>query len=79
MTIPTQEERIATFQEKIKARKAPGVTWLETITDYCEENGIDVEDIVTLISPWIKSRIHEESVGLNLVKASSSERKRIGI
>lgn len=79
MSVPTQEERIASFQEKIKARKVGGVTWLETITDYCDENGLEVEDIVSLISPWLKSQIKQESVERNLLKTSASEKNRVAI
>lgn len=79
MSVPTQEERIASFQDKIKARKVDGVTWLETITDYCEEHGLEVEDIVSLISPWLKSQIKQESVERNLLKTSALEKNRVAI
>lgn len=66
--LPTQEEIISNFQEKIMARKAADITWIETISEYCSENEIDTEDIVKILSPWLISRIREESVALKLVR-----------
>lgn len=79
MSIPSQEERIATFQKKIVSRKTDGVTWLDTISEYCEENSTDPEDVVTLISPWLKAQIQEECMGLRLLKVTEAEKSRIGL
>lgn len=40
-----------------------GTSYMETIIDYCENNHIDVEDIVSLISKPLKEKLSEEAFG----------------
>lgn len=69
----TQEERILIFYNKILERKVDGITWIETITEYCDDNGIEYEDIVKLIPPTLKTKIWEESVKNHTVFCEKKE------
>jgi hypothetical protein len=44
--------------ETLKVNK--GLTYLETILGYCEENYIDPEDVTDLINKSLKEKIAEE-------------------
>lgn len=43
-------------------------SYMETIIDYCDENFIDVEDVVPLINKILKEKIADE---VNLKQANS--------
>lgn len=75
----TEEERILSFQNKIIERKSDNMSWAETISEYCEDNTLDYEDVVKLISPWLKSHLWDEAVKTNSVIVSKSEKERVGI
>jgi hypothetical protein len=75
----TQEERILNFQNKIIERKADGVTWVETISDYCIENQLDYEDAVKLISPWLRTQLTEEAIRLKTIRVSEDRLNRVAI
>lgn len=75
----TQEERILNFQNKIVERKSDDMSWAETISEYCEDNSLDYEDVVKLISPWLKSHLWDEAVKMKSVVCSKDESERVGI
>jgi len=44
---------------------------METIVQYCEDTGIEIEVAATLISSHLKARIREEAQAVNLIKKNS--------
>ena len=50
-----------------------GTSYIETITDYCENNTLEVENITPLLSSFIKEKIKYEAEGLNLVRKSTEK------
>jgi len=44
------------------------IEYVDAITTYCEEKGIEIDSIVSLISPALKSKIEEEALSLRLIK-----------
>lgn len=48
-----------------------GLTYIESIVTYCDENTIDIESVSKLISKPLKERIRCEAMQLNYLKKSS--------
>jgi hypothetical protein len=47
------------------------MSYIETITQYCEINKLEVENVTPLLSSFIKEKIKFEAEGLNLVRKST--------
>ena len=45
--------------------------YIDAIVSYCEEKELEVDSIVSLISPALKTRMEEEAILLRLVRPSS--------
>ena len=58
------------FQEKIVQLKeeSEAETFLETITTFCEENSIDVLDVIPLLTPFLKSKLLIEGMNAGHLK-----------
>ena len=50
-----------------------GMSYIETLTHYCESNTLEVENITPLLSSFIKEKIQYEAEGLNLVRKSTEK------
>ena len=48
------------------------LNYIEAVLHYCEENDIDVEDIVKLINPNMKERIKGSAIEMGLMKKEST-------
>jgi hypothetical protein len=69
--MPTREE-ISEFSTNImNAADKTGHTCMDTIIEYCDKIGIEVEVAATLISAPLKSRIREEAQSVNLIKKAA--------
>jgi hypothetical protein len=56
--------------EDIKS-KTSTCTYIEIISEYAEDNSIEIEDIMLLLSPLIIDKIKYESSKLNLLKTEA--------
>jgi hypothetical protein len=54
--------------DKVKSSK---IDYLDAIVSYCSEKELEVDSIISLISPALKSRMEEEAIGMRLIKNSS--------
>jgi hypothetical protein len=45
--------------------------YVDAIVSYCEEKELEVDSIISLISPALKSKMEEEAIALRLIKSSS--------
>ena len=54
--------------DKVKSSK---VEYLDAIVSYCSEKELEIDSIISLISPALKSKMEEEAIGLRLIKNSS--------
>lgn len=61
------EEHLERFQQYVFSKQHKDLTIIEIITDYCENNSIEVEDVVHLISPSL----------LEQIEIQCSERKQL--
>lgn len=48
------------------------IEYLDAIVSYCEEHELEVDSIISLISPALKCKLQEEAVNLRLLKTTSS-------
>lgn len=53
------------FNNNIEDIRKECDTYLEAIAGYCEDNDVDIEDILPLISPGLKQKIYSEEVERN--------------
>jgi len=69
--MPTKNE-ISEFSEKIvEIASETGMTMMDSIIQYCEDTGLEVDVASTLISSALKSKIREEAQELNLLKKTA--------
>lgn len=47
------------------------IEYIDAIVSYCEEKELDIESILSLISPALKMKMEEEAIALRLVKSST--------
>jgi hypothetical protein len=46
--------------------------YVDAIVSYCEEKDLEIDSIISLISPALKSKMEEEAIALRLVKTSTA-------
>lgn len=64
-----QEEQILKFQTEIeRIVKADGCTYLEAISDYCEEFDVDYDSVKNLISIPLMEKLKREVYAARLAK-----------
>ena len=69
--MPTKNE-ISEFSEKIvEIAQDTGMTMMDSIIQYCEDTGLEIDVASTLISSALKSKIREEAQELNLLKKTA--------
>lgn len=69
MTVPKQEDQILELQKEIYRRVSEGeVSHIEAVAEYCLDNDIEAEAIISLLSGPIRAKIEREASDLNLVK-----------
>ena len=49
-------------------KKHQGLSYVDAIVKYCDENGIEVETTARLITKQLKEKIQHQSAQLNLLK-----------
>jgi len=54
--------------DKVKSSR---LEYLDAIVSYCSEKELEIDSIISLISPALKSKMEEEAIGLRLIKNSS--------
>jgi hypothetical protein len=47
-------------------------TYLEAITEHCKETGLELEVAASLVTPNLKSKIHEQAERLNMLKVKGN-------
>lgn len=47
-------------------------TYLEAITEYCKETGLELEVAASLITPNLKAKIQEQAESLNMLKTKGN-------
>jgi len=70
--MPTKDEMMK-FANEIEALVAnTDYTYLEAITEYCKDTGMEIEVAATLITPNLKSKIHEQAERMNQLKTKGN-------
>jgi hypothetical protein len=73
--LTSYESKVTALHHRIAAFKDENLSWMESIIEYCNSVGSEVEDVVPLLSPFLIARITEEAVSLRLLKQSSKGAK----
>lgn len=61
------------FNNNIEDIRKECDTYLESIAGYCEDNDVDIEDILPLISPGLKQKIYSEEIERNTLIVNNLE------
>ena len=70
--MPTKDEMMK-FTLQIESLVAnTDYTYLEAIVEHCKDTGLEMEVAATLITPNLKSKIHEQAERLNMLKTKSN-------
>jgi hypothetical protein len=70
--MPTKDEMMK-FTLEIEALVAKtDYTYLEAIVEHCKGTGLEMEVAASLITPNLKSKIHEQAERMNLLKTKSN-------
>lgn len=51
-----------TIHNAITARREKSDSWLDAVSTYCEDNEVDIEDMVGLLSDSIKDKLYKEGI-----------------
>jgi hypothetical protein len=66
-------EEIQRFSNIILEKvKTENIEYIDAIVTYCEENELEIETIISLISPALNSKLEEEALNLRLIKSSTN-------
>ena len=66
-----RQEQMVRLQQQIDSIVAQGVSYIDAVVEYCEENDMDVDMIINIIPQSLKSHIMQEAEELNLLKGKS--------
>ena len=70
--MPTKDEMLK-FSLRIEQLVAnTDYTYLEAISEYCKETGLEIEVAATLITPNLKAKIQEQAESLNMLKGKGN-------
>jgi hypothetical protein len=64
----TRQAQSEQFHREVMEIQKSGCSLIEAITAYCEEREMDVEDIVTFMTPRLMADLTREAAGLKLLK-----------
>jgi hypothetical protein len=70
--MPTKDEMMKFTLEIESLVAKTDYTYLEAIVEHCKETGLEMEVAATLITPNLKSKIHEQAERMNLLKTKSN-------
>jgi hypothetical protein len=61
------------FHREIEERVSKGMEYLEAIVSYCEDNGLEIESVVSLMKQGsiLRAKLQHEAEGLNLIEKSA--------
>jgi hypothetical protein len=66
--MPTKEEMLKFTRAIEELVSRTDYNYIEAICEYCKDTGLEMEVAATLITPNLKSKIHEQAQNLNLIK-----------
>lgn len=67
-------DKIQEFSNVIFDRVSNGkIEYIDAIVSYCEEQDLEIETVISLISPSLRSKMEEEAIGLRLIKSSTHQ------
>ena len=70
--MPTKDEMMKFTLEIEDLVAKTDYTYLEAIVEHCKGTGLEMEVAATLITPNLKSKIHEQAERMNMLKTKSN-------
>jgi hypothetical protein len=70
--MPTKEEMAKFAREIDKIVSETDYNYIEAITLYCKQTGLEIEVAATLVNPNLKSKIQMDAMDNNMLKDKSS-------
>jgi len=70
--MPTKDEMLKFSMQIENLMANTDYTYLEAITEHCKETGLELEIAASLITPNLKSKIHEQAERLNMLKVKGN-------
>lgn len=64
----TKEEIMSSLQTRVEELRRHSETWLEAISEYCQEFDLEETEVAPYLSPVLIERLRSESINLNRIK-----------
>lgn len=61
-------EQMGRLLEEVEYLHSTGMSWLESVVQYCEDMNIEVEEVVQILPPSVVQKIKEEGILARTVK-----------
>lgn len=62
------EEKMMLLNEDVTWLHSTGLSWVESVIQYCEDASIEIEDIIPMLPPVMLTRLHDEGVNFKTIK-----------
>lgn len=70
-------EQIERFSLSIEKIAATGNSYIDSILEYCEENGLELDIVPKLLSPALATKLQSEAQSNNLLKKTDIKKIKI--
>lgn len=67
-----KQETMLNFHQQVEELVFEGISYIEAITEVCERNDIDIEDVKSILSPNLLMKLTEEAANLNLIRETTT-------
>lgn len=62
------EERMIELVREVNLKVSMGSDYIESVVEYCAERGLDVEDIIPMLTPSLIESIRNEAIRNHTIK-----------
>lgn len=62
------EDKMMLLNEDVVWLHSTGLSWVESIVQYCEDASIEIEDVIPMLPPVMLTRLHDEGVNFKTIK-----------
>lgn len=71
---PWCSKTVALEIERIYGEGEGDLTYVDAVVEFCENNEIEVEDVIRVLHKNIVEKIKEESIALNIIKGNKKKK-----
>lgn len=62
------EDKMLMLMEDVSWLHEGGLSWIESIIQYCEDASIEVEDVIPMLPPMLLTKLHDEGISFKTIK-----------